>query len=139
MAITLKRLCRNAESSYNMILAAGRNGMDSVVRWVHMVEDSGVPGLLHGGELIFTTGIGLSGSDLLLPFVRELKQHDAAGLVINIGPYIDSIPPKVLVYCEEQDFPLFTLPWEIHIIDITYELCRRIIDNEEQEMSLVNA
>lgn len=28
MAITLKRLCRNAESSYNMILAAGRNGMD---------------------------------------------------------------------------------------------------------------
>lgn len=139
MAITLKRLCKNAESSYNMKLAAGRNGLDSVVRWVHMVEDSGVPGLLHGGELIFTTGIGLSGSNLLLPFVRELKEHDAAGLVVNLGPYIDSIPPKVLVYCEEQDFPLFTLPWEIHIIDITYEFCRRIIDNEEQETSLVNA
>lgn len=43
MAITLKRLCKNAESSYNMILAAGRNGLESVVRWVHMVEDSGVP------------------------------------------------------------------------------------------------
>lgn len=139
MAITLRKLCKNAESSYNMKLAAGRNGLDSAVRWVHMVEDSGVPGLLHGGELIFTTGIGLSGNDLLLPFVKELKEHDAAGLVVNLGPYIDSIPPKVLVYCEEQDFPLFTLPWEIHIIDITYEFCRRIIDNEEQETSLVNA
>lgn len=139
MAITLRKLCKNAESSYNMKLAAGRNGLDSAVRWVHMVEDSGVPGLLHGGELIFTTGIGLSGNDLLLPFVKELKEHDAAGLVVNLGPYIESIPPKVLVYCEEQDFPLFTLPWEIHIIDITYEFCRRIIDNEEQETSLVNA
>lgn len=139
MAITLKRLCKNAENSYNMKLAAGRNGLDSAVRWVHMVEDSGVPGLLHGGELIFTTGIGLTGNDKLLPFVKELKEHDAAGLVVNLGPYIDSIPPKVLVYCEEQDFPLFTLPWEIHIIDITYEFCRRIIDNEEQETSLVNA
>lgn len=139
MAITLKRLCKNAEKSYNMKLAAGRDGMDSAVRWVHMVEDSGVPDLLRGGELIFTTGIGYSGSEWLLPFVRELKEHEAAGLVVNLGPHIDNIPPQVLVYCEEQDFPLFTLPWEEHIIDITYEFCRRIIDNEEQETSLVNA
>lgn len=139
MSITLKRLCKNAESGYNMKLAAGRNGLDKTVRWVHMVEDSGVPDLLHGGELIFTTGIGYSGSDWLLPFIKELKEHDAAGLVVNLGPHIDSIPPKALVFCEEQDFPLFTLPWEVHIIDITYEFCRRIIDNEEQETTLVNA
>lgn len=139
MAVTLKRLCGNAENTCSLKLAAGRGGMDSAVRWVHMVEDSGVPGLLHGGELIFTTGIGLSGTDNLLPFVRELKEHGAAGLVVNLGPYIDSIPPKVLVYCEEQEFPLFTLPWEVHIIDVTYEFCRRIIDSEEQETSLANA
>lgn len=139
MPITLRRLCKNAESSYNMKLVAGRGGLDCAVRWVHMVEDSGVPDLLHGSELIFTTGIGYSGSDWLQPFVQELKEHDAAGLVVNLGPHIDSIPPKVVVYCEEQDFPLFTLPWEIHLIDITYEFCRRIIANEEQETSLANA
>lgn len=139
MPITLRRLCKNAESSYNMKLVAGRGGLDSTVRWVHMVEDSSIPDLLHGSELIFTTGIGYSGSDWLQPFVQELKEHDAAGLVVNLGPHIDSIPPKVIVYCEEQDFPLFTLPWEIHLIDITYEFCRRIIANEEQETSIIDA
>lgn len=34
---------------------------------------------------------------------------------------------------------MFTLPWQIHIIDITYNFCRRVIDNEEQETSLAEA
>ena len=139
MAITLQRLCKNAESNYNMKQVAGFNGMENTVRWVHMVEDCEVPDFLHGNELIFTTGIGYTGSDWLLPFVKELKEHNAVGLVVNIGPHIDKIPPRVLVYCEENDFPLFTLPWDIHIIDITYEFCRRIINNEEQENTIANA
>ena len=139
MAITLQRLCKNAESNYNMKQVAGFNGMENTVRWVHMVEDCEVPDFLHGNELIFTTGIGYTGNDWLLPFVKELKEHNAVGLVVNIGPHIDKIPPQVLVYCEENDFPLFTLPWEMHIIDITYEFCRRIINNEEQETTIANA
>lgn len=139
MPITLRRLCKNAESSYNMKLIAGRGGLDCTVRWVHMVEDSGIPDLLHGSELIFTTGIGYSGNDWLEPFVKELKEHNAAGIAVNLGPHIDSIPPKVIVYCEEHNFPLFTLPWEIHLIDITYEFCRRIIASEEQETSIADA
>lgn len=122
-----------------MKLVAGRNGMDNIVRWVHIVEDIGVPDLLHGNELVFTTGIGHSGSDWLEEFAEGLREHNAAGLVVNLGPYIDAIPSKAIVYCEEHDFPLFTLPWKSHIIDITYSFCRRIIDREEAETSLAEA
>lgn len=139
MAITLSQLCRNAEKNYNMKLVAGRRGMDNTVRWVHMVEDSEVPDFLHGNELVFTTGIGHVGNDWLDPFVRKLKEHKAVGLVVNLGPHIDAIPARVIVYCEENDFPLFTLPWQVHIIDITYSFCRRIIDNEEAETTLAGA
>lgn len=139
MAITLAQLCRNAEKSYEMKLIAGRNGMDNTVRWVHMVEDSEVPDFLHGNELVFTTGIGHTGTDWLIPFVKALKQHHAAGLVINLGPHIDSVPARLIVFCEDNDFPLFTLPWQVKIIDITYNFCRRIIDNEEAETSLAEA
>lgn len=113
--------------------------MDNTVRWVHMVEDSEVPDFLHGNELVFTTGIGHSGSGWLEPFVKSLRQHNAVGLVVNLGPHIDAVPPRVIDYCEEDDFPLFTLPWQVHIIDITYNFCRRIIDNEEAETSLAEA
>ena len=139
MAITLTQLCKNAEKNYNMKLIAGKGGMDNTVRWVHMVEDSEVPDFLHGNELVFTTGIGHVGCEWLMPFVKRLKEHNAVGLVVNLGPHIDAVSSKVIVYCEENDFPLFTLPWQVHIIDITYNFCRRIIDNEEAETSIAEA
>lgn len=139
MAITLAQLCRNAEKNYNMKLIAGRGGMDNTVRWVHMVEDSEVPDFLHGNELVFTTGIGHLGNDWLEQFVKSLKEHKAVGLVVNLGPHISAIPPRVISYCEENDFPLFTLPWQVRIIDITYNFCRKIIDNEEAETTLAGA
>lgn len=51
MAITLARICANAEKTYGMKLIAGRAGMDNFVRWVHIVEDSEVPDFMHGNEL----------------------------------------------------------------------------------------
>lgn len=122
-----------------MKLIAGRGGMDNTVRWVHMVEDSEVPDFLHGNELVFTTGIGHLGNEWLEQFVKSLKEHKAVGLVVNLGPHISAIPPRVISYCEENDFPLFTIPWQVRIIDITYSFCRKIIDNEEAETTLAGA
>lgn len=140
MAITLEKLCSGCNIKYQMELIAGKGGMSNTVRWVHMVEDQEVPDFLHGSELIFTTGIGhISGEDRLASFVRNLKERDAAGVVINIGPYISHVPDHVLNYCDENDFPIFTLPWKIHIIDITYDFCSRIIENQKNEVSLADA
>ena len=83
MAITLARICANAEKTYGMKLIAGRAGMDNFVRWVHIVEDSEVPDFMHGNELVFTTGIGHKGSGWLLDFVRQLKGKNAAGVVVR--------------------------------------------------------
>lgn len=139
MSITLKKLCHNTERTYDMVLCAGENGLNNIVRWVHMVEDAEVPDFLHGNELVFTTGIGHFDTSWLLDFVRSLKEHNAAGLVVNIGPHITSIPTNVIIYCEQNSLPLFTLPWKVHIIDITYDFCRRIIANENMENSLGEA
>ena len=99
MAITIAQICANTEKLYDMHLIAGKNGIDNVVRWVHMVEDIEVPDFLHGNELVFTTGIAHFGNEWLLDFVTGLKKSNASGIVVNIGPYIDSIPSKVIVYC----------------------------------------
>lgn len=140
MAITMVRLCEDAKAKYDMELIAGKGGAENTVRWVHMVEDREVPDFLHGGELIFTTGIGHIESDVrMLEFTRNLHAHGAAGVVFNIGPYIKRIPSDVIKYANENDFPVFTLPWSVHIIDITYDFCGRIIENEKAEMSLMQA
>ena len=77
MSIILKQLCSDTETKYNLKLIAGKSGITNTVRWVHMVEDRQVPDFLHGGELVFTTGIGHVGKDPLLEFVKRLKKHEA--------------------------------------------------------------
>ena len=108
----------------------------NTVRWVHIIEDSEVPDFLHGNELIFTTGIGHVGNEWLKIFTVSLKNKGAIGLVVNIGPYISSVPSQAIVFCEQNGFPLFTIPWKTRIIDISYEFCRRIIANEKRESTI---
>ena len=139
MAISLSQLCMNAEKSYAMKLIAGSGGLENTVRWVHIVEDSEVPDFLHGNELIFTTGIAHSGTDWLKDFAVSLKAKGVVGLVVNIGPYIESVPSPVIVYCEQNDLPLFTIPWSTRIVDISYDFCRRIIGNEKHESTVGEA
>lgn len=113
--------------------------MGNTVRWVHIIEDSEVPDFLHGNELIFTTGIGHVGNEWLKSFTVSLKNKGAIGLVVNIGPYISSVPSQAIVFCEQNGFPLFTIPWKTRIIDISYEFCRRIIANEKRESTIADA
>lgn len=139
MAITLARICANAEKTYGMKLIAGKAGMENYVRWVHIVEDSEVPDFMHGNELVFTTGIGHKGNDWLLDFAHHLKERNAAGIVVNIGPYINAVPREVAEYCERSALPLFVVPWTVRLIDLTYDFCHRIVSNEESETSLAGA
>lgn len=139
MSILLSRLCENTEKTYGMKLLAGKNGTDSPVRWVHIIDDAEATNFIHGNELVFTTGIRQQGVDWLLGYVVSLRESGAVGLVVNIGPYITEIPPQVIVYCENNDLPLFTLPWAVHIIDVTYDFCHRIVSNEETETSIAAA
>ena len=139
MALTLSQLCVNVEKTYQMKLVAGEDGMDNVVRWVHIIEDVEVSHFINGQELVFTTGIAQCGVNWLLPYAEQLLSHGAVGLVINLGPYIEKVPPQLIVWCNSHAFPLLVLPWSVHIIDVTYDFCHRIIQSEKHERSIASA
>lgn len=139
MALTLSQICVNAEKTYQMKLIAGEDGMDNVVRWVHIIEDVEVSHFIEGQELVFTTGIAQHGVNWLMPYAEQLLRHGAGGLVVNLGPYIEKVPPQLIVWCNTHSFPLLVLPWSVHIIDVTYDFCHRIIQSEKHERSIASA
>ncbi|WP_407311380.1 PucR family transcriptional regulator [Desulfosporosinus sp. SB140] len=139
MAITLRYLCKYARENYGMNLICGESNMNNLVNWVHMLEDPETASFLHGQELIFSTGIGHKDTDWLNDFARGLVDHQASGLVLNIGPYIQSVPEELIAYCREMQFPLFTIPWKTRIVDITNDFCRKIIKSEENEVTVAGA
>lgn len=94
---------------------------------------------LRGNELILCTGIGnLKDEDNLMTFIEKLHENGASGLMINIGPYIDKIPPIVVRYCNDVKLPLFTIPWEVRLVDLTQAFCKMIIESEEKAQSLTS-
>lgn len=133
MALPLKTLCTENDNQFKLTLRAGGNGFRNVVTWVHMIEDAYIIPYFHGSELAVTTGIKVASDPLWLnDLVRELKERGAAGLVVNTGKYIPAIPQEILRYCEEHEFPLLTMPWEIHVTEMLQTFCTRIIQERSE-------
>lgn len=139
MAVQLQKLCQNSDYLYGMRILAGEHNMNKIVQWVHTIEDVEASSFLRGGELIFTTGIAKREGNWLIPFVKNLVEKEAAGLVINVGPYIDKVPMEVLEYANENQFPILEVPWKTRLVDITRDFCNQIIKDEQREEQLSTA
>jgi hypothetical protein len=135
MALTVGNLYKESVK-YHMKLLAGENGLGNLVQWVHIIETNEGAQSLHGNELIITEGILASDEEKLLSFVETLYQINASALVINTGMFIETIPNSVIDFCNENKLPLFSIPKEVPLVDVTREYCQRIMDNAVKEDSI---
>ncbi len=138
MAITISKLSKNAVKLYNMKLVAGEKGLNNLVQWVHIIEDEDVSKFLHGQEFVLTTGVLLKDSEELFKFVKKLYEIKVSAILVNIGPHISEISKEVIEYCNEIGMPLFTVPWDVPLVDVTRELCSRIVKNDTVEEGLAS-
>lgn len=139
MAATLEKIYEVALHHYHMTLVAGRGGLSNLVDWVHVVEEVDYVHFLKGRELIVTTGIKEPDDAGLLEFTRRVHATGASGLVFNVGRYIKHVPKEVQEFGETHDFPVFVLPWEVHLVDFNRELCNLIYRSEQEQDDLESA
>lgn len=136
MAVTVNKLYKNATKLYKMKLIAGEKGLNRLVQWVHIIEDEDVSKFLHGQELVFTTGVLSGNPGELLKFAKKLYESEVSAFLINLGPYITAVPREVIAYCNEVKMPLFVMPWETAMVDVTRDFCHRIMKNDTVENSI---
>lgn len=135
MSVTLKKLCSENHNPFELSLCAGQNSIRNVVSWVYLLEDEYIIPYFHGSELAVTTCIRLSmDPSWLMTLVQKLVECHAAGLIINVGKFIFSIPQEVIDYCNTCDFPLLTMPWEIKLTDLIQVFCTRIISEQQESI-----
>ena len=136
MTLRLRDVCSYVP---DLQLVAGSKGLDAPVRWMHMVETEEVASFLQGQEIAFITGIGLSEPQECTALVEAIFDEFASAIVINTGPYIPEIPPAVIAFCESHAFPLFQIPWSIHIPDIMHRISSMLIDSEQHALFVSSA
>lgn len=137
MALTVGNLFK-ASVQYNMKLLAGENGLNNPVQWVHIIETNEGARFLHGNEVVITECILGNDEEKLRCFVETVYQLHASALIVNTGMFIRTIPDSIIAFCNENQFPLFTIPWEVPLVDVTRDYCQRIMDNAVREDSVAS-
>jgi len=147
MALTLQSLFTATADQYRLKLIAGKKGMHHPVSWMYYTEDTSTIDFIRGGELALTTGMNLERTDggrgsytdctiaYLTRLITCLHELNAAGLIVNTGKYVGEIPGEILRLCDTLKFPLFSMPWEIHIVDIMQDYGNRIVNERQKRKS----
>ncbi|WP_042202468.1 PucR family transcriptional regulator [Paenibacillus camerounensis] len=111
----------------------GRNGLNRAVRWVHVLESASFESLIHGEEMILTTGMGASADiGASLAFMQNLIDKNAACLCIELGVYFSTIPQEMIDLAARHDFPLIVFTRTVRFVDITLDLHSLIINRHHR-------
>lgn len=136
MAIRLEELLRLPTLRY-MKLLAGKGGLDRIVTWPYVCQMSSFSEWVQGGELIFFTGVGMKLDDeSLITFVMQGDEKNCAGLVFFKSEYIKGISERVLSLANQLSLPVFEIPWEVKLVDITKEVSGFILSRQNEFGSL---
>ncbi|MCF0152027.1 MAG: PucR family transcriptional regulator ligand-binding domain-containing protein [Megasphaera sp.] len=142
MSLSIHQLYKQDENKYKLNLLAGRQGLSHDVAWVQVMEDADYGSFLRPHALIFTTGLASHGDPHWLEgFVESLLDADASGLVVNTGKYLfaSDITAALKARCEEAAFPLFTMPWEVRLADITQSFLSSLFLMNREEYRAITA
>ena len=99
-------------------LHGGQSGMSNSASWVYLSEDIGNLSFLKGGE-----------------FILSLASYNCSGLLINVGQYLlaKDITSEIVEFCDINKFPLFTMPWKVHLVDIMQDYCSLFLRERQLE------
>ncbi|MFN2587838.1 MAG: PucR family transcriptional regulator [Actinomycetota bacterium] len=102
-----------------LTVVAGEAGLDRPIRWAHTSELQDPTPWLSGGELLLTTGMGLTGSAALQrAYVRRLTRARLAGLGFGVGFGADEVPAAITRAADAEGFPVIEVPYPVPFIAI---------------------
>ena len=118
-------------------LAAGSGGLTREISWVYFSDTTALEESIKWVEpynLYITTGKNLNG-DIgrfcsILPLLNDKK---IAGVLFNTGKYITELPSNLIKCANDLNVPIFCLPWESKLIDMTKQLCNFIVASEHTQ------
>jgi purine catabolism regulator len=114
-------------------VAAGADGLDHEISWLHVSELPDPTLFLEGGEFLLTTGLGLGElTTAQRAYVRRLAAHGLAGLGFGVGFGYSDVPPAMVEEANRLEFPILTVPYEVPFVAIT-KAAFTYLANEELE------
>ncbi|WP_432546016.1 PucR family transcriptional regulator [Kineococcus sp. SYSU DK004] len=116
-------------------LLVGGPGLGAAVRWVHVTEQTDLTGLLGGGELLLSTGIGLGGPGFdAAGYVASLREAGAVALVVELGRHLARLPAPLVGAAREARFPLVELTRAVRFVAVTEQVHATVLHEQYERL-----
>ena len=119
-------------------VAAGAAGLDTVVRWVNVMEVPDILPWVKPNELLLTTGFplrhggqgGTFDPSVVARLVDGLAERGVSALGVKTGRYLDELPPDMLDTAERHGFPVLVLPRGVAFDEVMSEVFTQLVDRQ---------
>lgn len=137
--------CKDLLSLTTMLQAkviAGLGGMEKGIRWSYKAENINFEKWVRGKELLIVSSpvTQRKNFDLYKTIEKAIELNMSCALLLIGENYVTQIDKKVIDLAENNDFPLFTMPWDVPLLDFFEELGHAISyldDRKDIEDSLL--
>ena len=121
-------------------LLSGEKGMNNEIRWVYKPESMDFDRWIKGGELLIISKPLLSCRDFdMLRLIQKAVRYRMSGAIVLVGEaFIKRISQEVLAFSDRYQFPVFSLPWTVPLIDVFEEMGNAIVYHQTVENSQDN-
>lgn len=121
---------------------AGLGGMEKSIRWSYKAENINFEKWVRGKELLIVSSpvTQRKNFDLYKTIEKAIELNMSCALLLIGENYVTQIDKKVIDLAENNDFPLFTMPWNVPLLDFFEELGHAISyldDRKDIEDSLL--
>lgn len=114
---------------------AGEDALGAPVRWVHVTEQADVAGLLDGGELLLSTGIGWrTGGFDAHAYVTSLVEAGVAGLVVELTEHLVDLPDDLVRAARAARLPLVELHRVVRFVEVTEQVHARLLHEQYERL-----
>src|SRR4051794_1525124 len=102
-------------------IVTGHDGLDRELRWSHVLDTADPSGLLKGGELVLTTGIGAGARAVdQARWIALVLEQGAAAVGVELGTtWREHVPDPIVVACVAAGVPLVAFKRQVRFVEIT--------------------
>ena len=103
------------------VVVTGEEGLDRELRWSHVLDTADPSGLLKGGELVLTTGIGAGARAAdQARWIANVLDQGAAAVSVELGTtWREQVPEPIVAACRAAGVPLVAFQRQVRFVEIT--------------------
>lgn len=138
MAITLQDLMKHEWFYRTITLLSDTSGLDACVTWPYIRQTKEIKQWVNGGEIVFVYNDASSYTEQIKLLDEGIEAKVSAFVFLLGDSFILSLPKKTIAYANEKHMPVFSMPYDVKLIDVTKAIAEEIVSSESKERMSLN-